>query len=626
MKTRPNTPLKKSPAAENPSRLPEHSSVAKLESWLAQHQSRILIGLVLIWLAIRLSMFLTITQGPLFEMYRWPASDNYFFDEWARKLAAGDWLNRAPIHPYHDWHQAIADAFFKQHPEQLQQIMAANPGQDSTFVPGKVLWQNWYHGNTYHQEPLYAYVLAAFYAFSGQGVYGMMILQALLGIGSGVLLWLLTRRHFGHVVALVSGIFYFFCGIVLFQESLLLRTSWIVFFVLLTLFTFENALEKRTLKSFLHCGLSIGFAFMVQSTFLLFLLGALGIYGWKERRNKPVFARNAGGVMAGFMLIYTPVMLRNHLVGASLFSVSSVGAITFAASNLADTKTISTWMPDAPGCADILVQSGGDFLPTIAATISTHRSAGSYFQLIWSKFTHVINGAEWPNNENYYFYKQLVPALDFAFINFYWIIGLGMAGIIWALYQRRSHTSLFLALAIQLSILLGFYVLGRFRCPLAVLLLPFAAYMLVECLRFSRFHWKESCSKIILTCLCIWMFSLRFYQPGISRLDATDYTVFYELNFFEKIKQNAEAGRYSEAIAAHKAFLDYQPDFVKNAHLHLHKIHPSDANLLYLFAEHYMIHSYLFEDSGNKSMAAQWRTKYETMKRLADAVSKTNRR
>jgi 4-amino-4-deoxy-L-arabinose transferase-like glycosyltransferase len=602
---------------------PKIARLERLEVWLRERPRLVLGSLLACWIAIRLFAFVTVAQGPLYEMYRWQASDNYFFDQWARAMEGGDWLNRQPLHPYHEWHHEFADFYFKRHPEKLSQILAANPVRDSAFAPGKILWNEWYGGNTYHQEPFYAYALAVLYALSGNGVYLMLVLQSLLGVASGALLWSIARRHFGDTVALATGLMYLFCGIILFQELLILRTSWSVFFTLLTVWMLDRALEQRTKSAFFLCGLSVGLAFLLQSIFAVFLIAALAIYFLQERKNLSLFAQNAGLMALGFLLAFSPVALRNAVVGAPVFSSSSVGAVTFVASNVQGTKTVSSWRPEASRCAEIMGKTEGKFGLAAIAAVASHPSVGSYLALLSSKFQHIINGLEWPNNENYYFYKESVPVLRLAFFDFYWIAGLGVAGVLFSLYHRKKCRTLYWAMLVQLTVLLGFYVLGRFRTPLAALMLPFAAYALVECLRFSKNNLKMSLGKIAVAALCFYFLTYKSYQPGLRLLDTTDYNVLYDLAFYEKIKSNAEAQQWSTAIAAHAEFLELQPDFVKNAKPGQVLKSPAEVEVMNLFAAHHQIHGYLYEDSGNKSAAAAEMARHDKLKQIA-AQSKKN--
>lgn len=597
-----------------------------LEQWLIQRRYWVIGALLLLWLGIRIAVFSSVANGPLYQMYRWPESDNFFFDQWARSLSAGDWLNRQPLHPYHGWHDDFAKVYFKQHPDQLNRVLQANAGRDSAFVPGKALWNEWYGGNTYHQEPLYAYMLAALYTLTGNGVYWMMLLQLLAGLLSGLLLWQLARRYFGDTVALFTGLLYLFCGIILFQEVLILRTTWSVLFTLLTVWTFDRAVEKRTVAAFSIFGLSVGLAYLLQSTFSLFLLGALAIYYYRERKTPGLFARNAAVAVAGFALVFSPVILRNASVGAPLFSISSVGPVTFAVANVYGTNAISNWMPEASKSVEILGKTRDSFGSTVLETIQTHPSAGSYLQLVWAKFKCVITGTEWPNNENYYFYNALVLPLKLAFLDFYWIVWIACAGLLFAWYHRKKYASIYLAMLLQMAIMLGFYVLGRFRTPLVALLLPFAAYALLECLRYFQDRSRESMAKIGVAVLCFFLLTWSLYRPAASMLDSTDYNALYETAYYERIQKSADAGQLNEAIAMHHEFLNLQPDFVKNAKPNQRLQYPSHIEIMNLFANHHRVHSTLYENAGNKGKAAELMARHDLMKQIVEQSRNSLRR
>ncbi len=608
----------------NPAGAPKKSEPARpplTETWnqkLGHRPYRVLAGLIVLWIVVRIFLFSSVLGSPLYQMYRWQESDSNFFDTQARSLAAGDWLNRQPLHPYHGWHEEMANSYFSIHPDKLNDILVAHPGRDSKFQPGKALWDEWYGGNTYHQEPLYAYILAFLYVLTGNGAYWMLVLQGLLGIGSGVLLWLLARRYFDNTIALLTGLLYALCGIVLFQEVLLLRTTWAIFFALLTVWTWQRALDRGTTSAFLISGITMGFAFLLQSIFVLYLLGALVVYLVQERKTPRSFAQNGGLVLAGFLLVFAPVMLRNAAVSAPLFSTSSVGAITFVATNVQQTQAINRWQPELIQSAEIMGSTGGKFMPAAWAALQT-QSIGSYLQLEWSKFKSLLNGQEWPNNENYAFYQNMVPVLNWTFLNFYWIAWMGVAGLMFAAYYRKKCVPLYLAIGVQVLIMLAFYVLGRLRAPLAVLLLPFSAYCLVECfLRFSQTTAREGLVKIGVVAACIFLLAFLPYRQRANMLDMSDYNVLYELTYYERIKTSAEAKRMQEAIDLHTEFLGYQPDFVNNLKPSQLLKTPAEASLVEYFANHHQIQSYLFEDSGNKGQAEKEMGKYQMLKRVVE--------
>lgn len=624
--TYPKTPRQKNKIAQPviPEKTAAQPSV-RLDNWLSLRRNRVLVVLLLLWAAVRITQFVSVAQGPLYDMYRWQESDSGFFDQWARALAGGDWLNRQVLHPYHGWHREVAEAWWVQHPEQLAAVLAAHPERDSSFEPGHALWDRWYGGNTYHQEPLYAYVLAVLYALTGKGVYWMLALQHLLGLLSGLLLWRLACRYFGDTVALLSGLLYLFCGVVLFQEALLLRTSWTVFFSLLTAWSFTRAFDRPSGSRFFQSGVLAGLAFLLQATFLLFLVGVLALYGIKTWKTPRVWLRHAGLALGGLGLAFLPVLLRNVAVGAPLFSESSTAAVTFVAANTQGTKTVATWMPDVQACARLMGASDGHLGAAAAGALATHPSVGSYACLAWDKFVQSVTGVEWPNNENFYFYEQMVPVLRLTFLDGYGVLWLGLAGLCFGLFDRKNCGVLYLAIGLQWAVLIGFYVLGRFRTPLLVLLLPFAGYALTSALRLIDTPRRVWWAKTAVLALGFYVLIGTRYRPHAILLDSVDYAVFYEMAYYERVKANVDARRWPQAIAALSEFLDAQPEVIRKAKPGRALKYANQAVLADQFSQYYDILSFLYESAGDAAMARKTRSRCAELKAVAE-LSNTYRK
>ncbi len=579
------------PAAQGPVLPPLHE---RLEQWLGRHARWVLLALVALWIGVRVPVFFSVAHTPLRVMYLWDDSDNRFFDDWAKKLAAGDWLNRETIHPYHTWHREFADYYFQQHPDKKEQILAAHPDRDSTFVPGKVLWDEWYGGPTYHQEPLYPYVLAILYKLTGDGPYWMLALQCLLGVLSGVLMWLLASKYMGNTSALLAGLLYAGAGIAIFQEVVLLRTAWITFFTLLNAWLFDRALTRQTNGAWLLAGVAFGFSYLIQSTFSLFLLGVLGIYGVLSMRRLPVFARHAGLALGGFLLVFGPVMLRNRMVGAPLTSLSSVGAITFIAANVKDANTINSWYPEKEKCAEIMGRTDGKFGAAAREALKTHTGFGSYWSIFSKKLYHLFSNYEYSSNENYYFYRLNVPMLPYLPVSFYWIGVLGLTGIAMAAYARKTPWTIYVAILLQLAILLGFYVCGRFRIPLALLLLPFAGYTLMLLLRIWP-DWKNGLIALALLSIIGYGINFKYYNKDITMLRSVDYRVLYDKYYLHQMDQYGNALDWAGASEVHLAFMRYEPEFTKRLRATQGLTYNTDVALTSYIARHYEIQADLYQ-------------------------------
>jgi hypothetical protein len=404
----------------------------------------------------------------------------------------------------------------------------------------------------------------------------------------------------------------------MFHEVVLLRTTWSVFFAVLTVWTLDRALDRPGLRAYFLCGLSIGLAYLLQSTFSLFLLGALALIAWRERRQLPVAGRYAAVLLSGFLLVFAPVVVRNAAVGAPLFSSSSVAATTFVVVNTYPNNPIRIgWFPEAPKHAGILGQTGGRFGPAAQAALATFPSVGAYLGHIWWKMTDVFNGVEVSTNEDYYFYREVVPAIRLAWLDFYWFGWLGVAGLLFCLWPRRREPApAYLALAMQLAILLGFYVVGRFRTPMAALLLPFAAYAIVELLRPSP--WRARLVKLGVAAVCFYLLSYVQYQRNLLAPGIAPYTTLYRQLYFDRVKDNALAGRFADAIAAHTEYMQYEPAFVHTVKPNVILTSSLHLDLAEHFARHYRIHGELLEDSGDRQGGARFLARAEELRSAAE--------
>src|SRR5688500_8312386 len=60
-------------------------------------------------LVLSLIYYLQARDSPIMTIHKWENSDMAFFDKWARHIVAGDWWGDEILHPYHDWHDDLAD-------------------------------------------------------------------------------------------------------------------------------------------------------------------------------------------------------------------------------------------------------------------------------------------------------------------------------------------------------------------------------------------------------------------------------------------------------------------------------------------------------------------------------------
>jgi hypothetical protein len=448
--------------------------LSRLERTLEERRTFVLAVFVAILALTRVLYFVQLSGSPHFVQHRWEQSDMWFFDRWGRAIAGGDWLSRDVGHPVNLWHADIASAWLKDHPGEAP----AGAGGDDRAGAVVALWDRWYGGPVFHQEPAYAYLVGLTYRLLGPDVRPVFAWQLLVGVGTGVLLVLLARRLFGHVVGTTTALLAAACSPLLYYELVLLRETLIVATGLLLVAATLRALGRRGFGAWLLTGLVGGLAILVKSSVALLLAGiGLGLL-LALRRAPRDLARAAGGLVLGTALALAPAVARNVAVGVSPLALSSVGAMTFVNANTADARPERGFSASREAGV-ILGEAGGRFAPAALAALRTHHGVASYLRQLGRKLDAAWHWYELPNNSNFYQYRAEAPVLRLPF-TFALAGPLGLLGLALAAPRWRSAWPLALLVAANLLTMLVFYPLSRFRLPMLAVLLPFAALAIVK--------------------------------------------------------------------------------------------------------------------------------------------------
>ncbi len=128
--------------------------------------SVLLLGVVLAAaLAVRLLHLYAVSQTAFVDFHQvFTASDMHITWQWAKQIAAGDWLGRHPYHTYDKWMKQTASM---------------------------ETWERWRGGPMiFHQSPLYPYLVGSVIALGSERPIMMRVLQVQLGV---LACWLLYR-------------------------------------------------------------------------------------------------------------------------------------------------------------------------------------------------------------------------------------------------------------------------------------------------------------------------------------------------------------------------------------------------------------------------------------------------
>jgi 4-amino-4-deoxy-L-arabinose transferase-like glycosyltransferase len=430
----------------------------------------IVLGVALALLAasllLRAVYFREIEDGPLLLQHLWGETDMSFFHAWARRIAEGDWLGEESLHPVHAFHRRVArDAF--------QALGMEGPFDQET---ARRLWDGWFGGRRFHQEPLYPYLLALSYRLLGPEVSWIFLGQLLLGALANLLVFELTRRHFGLRAGVLAGIAALLYGPFLFYETVLLRTTALRVSLLLSVLVLDRALARSPRprpRELLGVGIVLGIATLLKSTALLLALLA-GFWILARGRDLRSLAATAC-LTAGVFLPLLPLAARNIHVGVSPFALSSVAAQTLMMGNEAEIPPGSGALLSSRS-GPIMARAQGRLWPTILAVARTHPNAWSILRRLGRKLLLFWTAKEIPNNISYEYYRRYYPLLGKLPLGFGLIGACAFAGLILAARRLPQHAALYLALTAEILTAVLFLNLSRLRLPAVGLLIPFAAH------------------------------------------------------------------------------------------------------------------------------------------------------
>lgn len=403
------------------------------------------VGLILFFLMIlgaglRLLHFRAVSAHPALTIY-FPGTDSFRFDYWGQRIADGDLL----------------------------------AGRQS-----------------YAQSPLYYYFLALVFRIFGHDFSPVFLVQHLLGLLSGLLLFRVVRGWFTVPVALCATGIYFAAPVPVFYEAALLRETLVLFLLVTVVHQLEYAQHSERTGgwpvAWPVAGWLLGMLILARPNYLLF---AMALPFWMPRRSPRRFTgrspcrftgrspcrltcRPAAGLLllSGLLLALLPLFVRNLAVRVPAWSLSTQAARVLILGHHPEMR--GEGMTESPVYRSLIETSGdrvGVAFPLVLREVIRHPSG--WFLLQYRKVRSLFRAYEEPNNLNFYLVRRFsmalrVPLTVLIFV-FFW------PGLIHAWRRRGKCGLLFLVLICQFLSTLATYHLGRFRLPFYPFLITFSA-------------------------------------------------------------------------------------------------------------------------------------------------------
>jgi tetratricopeptide (TPR) repeat protein len=380
--------------------------------------------IIIIAVLVRLVYFFQIKDHFLFKQ---PILDAKYYHTWAVEIAKGDWIGKS------------------------RGVFMMSPG--------------------------YSYFLGSLYKVFGVNISLVILLQFLLGIFTGVLIFKIVKKYFSTTAGYLGMVFYLFYSIAIFYESTLLKTSLINFLNIWGLFLLMSGGAISCLVS----GALFGFSVHLRPNILIFLPFAV-LWLLKEKKIKPALV-----FTLGVFLILLPVAYRNYKVGGEFVFSTAHGGMNLYTGNSEYCK--GPYTPLAFARTDPEVEqgdfmreanrrSGKNLTPKQSSSfwyneaikyMSSHPA--DWIALMSKKVLIFFNSYEPPINLDYYFFKEEYKSiLSFPMFGYGLILPLAVIGIVFG--PLNFITLSYLLIYFVSGVV--FFVVSEYRFPIAPVLCIYA--------------------------------------------------------------------------------------------------------------------------------------------------------
>jgi 4-amino-4-deoxy-L-arabinose transferase-like glycosyltransferase len=407
---------------------------------------RVLLGILILTAALRTIHLVDHLSSGLNEPESVVAeSDMRSFSVWASRIAEGDLLSVDTYHPYPSWMVDVAPL--------------------ETF-------ERWWGGReTFHQTPLYAYLLAISYWLTG-GKLLLLAVQVMCSTLSVYLIYRIGSRIADEKAGLLAAALAAVYAPSVFLDTMLLRASLTASLTLVSIWLLMRVRDTGRLRTALGAGIVLGAGFLMRPVGLALLAGPLVLL--LDSKARPAWRRWMPSLVAGIAIILAPFVVRNIIVGAPALSFSNRGPEAMIQGNHAGADPAFMMLSTDAQYRQMMEEGGGSVRRTLLAAIRTWPEDGRVGWWVWHearKLLAVFRDYEYANNTNFYFYRRATPLLA-VLPTFGLICGLGLVGTVLLFMRGRDRTAALL-LGLAASGLIGIMLLalatGRYRLPLAML-------------------------------------------------------------------------------------------------------------------------------------------------------------
>jgi tetratricopeptide (TPR) repeat protein/4-amino-4-deoxy-L-arabinose transferase-like glycosyltransferase len=412
------------------------------------------LGILVAAFAVRALHVWQMRTSPFFSTLM---GDSRGYDEWARRIAAGDWIGR----------------------------------------------------EVFYQAPLYPYMLGVIYTVAGRHLLFVRLIQAAIGSASCVLLAAAATRLFDRRTGIAAGFMLALYAPAIFFDGLLQKSVLDVFFICLALWLIAKAAEASSIASvdeiarpraktanalFMGLGVTMGaLALTRENAIVLIVVTLLWIAVARGSKDASARIAPAASFVAGLAIVLAPVAARNAYVGGGFYITTSQAGPNFYIGN--NPKADGTYQSlrvgrgapeyerqDATELAERAL--GRPLTPAEVSSYWTDRALDfiaaqprAWLTLMARKFMLVWNATEMVDTESQEAHAEYsLPLRALGIVGHFGVlVPLAVGGAIVTWPMRRRLWILYVMIGAYATSVVFFYVFARYRYPLVPLLVLFAS-------------------------------------------------------------------------------------------------------------------------------------------------------
>jgi tetratricopeptide (TPR) repeat protein len=424
----------------------------------------------------------------------------------------------------------------------------------------------------YFRGPLVPFLFALIYR-AGGGVSEIVFLNHIAGALTCGLVVLLAREYFSSTVARVAGLVTaLYWPLVYFEGEVLIEPVYIVLLVL-SLWRLARAIARPSVWRLVVAGGCIGLSALARPTSLVLLPMIPFVFAGRGEKGAVSSARawlRPSLLVAGACLVVlAPVTIRNYRVGESFVPVAWSGGLNFYIGNNPESDgrsamipgTASPWMGGADEALAIASEQAGDSLTPAEASSFYWRKGIAYVAdhpqdaaaLTVKKLYMFWEGPERSNEKYVYFFWDRFGLGRVPMPGFWLVSALSLAGLIRLWPRRRELALLYLFVLAYMIGVVAFFVVARYRLPVAAVLIIFASWTSVEIVNALRARHRAHAARMLALVLLLFAVVNASYPDFLKRrpshITISHYTLAGALT-----EKGDEDGALRELLSARAAY------------------------------------------------------------------------